>query len=124
MEEKKEKKFLERLTIPAILPFSSPPPLFLKILYVLCYVISYNITLSTIFRVKILDTNVMLLIFVCSSNYLIINTLHLYFSVCYFIPSQLSLRIFMQFLLYIYPYLHFKHFFTLFLKFINILKHI
>ena len=57
-------------------------------------------------------------------NYLTLNTLHLYFPVCYFIPSQLFLRIFIQFVcIFIRPYI-IKHFLILFLKFINILKHI
>lgn len=57
-------------------------------------------------------------------NLLIPNTLHVYFPVCYFIPSQLSLRIFIQFAcIFIRPHI-IKHFLILFLKFINILKHI
>lgn len=101
-----------------------PPPLLLKIIYFLCYVISYNLTEFVKIFVFFFLYNVMLLIFGCTHNYLIFSYLRAYFSVCYFIPSQLSLRIFMQFLLYIYPYPHFKHFLILFLKFINILKHI
>lgn len=55
-------------------------------------------------------------------NSLVINTLHLYFLVCYFIPSQLSLRIFMQnFVVYLFiPY--FILFLTLYLNSINILN--
>ena len=66
----------------------------------------------------------MLSIFVCSHNYLIFNTLRAYFSVCYYRSIELFLRIFIQFAcIFIHPHIV-KHFLILFLKFINILKHI
>ena len=85
--KKKRKKFLERLTTAVTLPFSSPSTPFLKILDVLCYVISYNLTKFVKIFLFVFIDNVMLSIFVSPHNSLISNTLHVYFSVCYFIPQ-------------------------------------
>ena len=103
------------------LPPSPPSGNFFTYYVMLLYITFYFLSIFFIdFFLTMLCYNKMLVPY----NFLIFNTLHLYFLVYYFIPSQLSLRIFMQFLLYIYPYPHFKHFLALFLKFINILKHI
>ena len=119
-----KKKFLRGLTTPHFCPFAPSPPLYWKyftyfvILLVITSPILYNFFFSFFFTMlcyhKMLSHH----------NYLIFNTLHAYFSVCYFIPSQLFLRIFIQFACIFIRSHIIKHFLILFLKFINILKHI
>lgn len=55
-----KKKFLRGLTIPDILPFRSLPSPLLKIFYLFCYIISYNLTKFVIFFLFFFLDNVML----------------------------------------------------------------
>ena len=119
-----KKKFLRGLTISHFHPF--PPPYLPFWIYFTYFVILLVITspILTKFFFSFFLTMLCYHKMLSHHNYLIPNTLRAYFPVCYFIPSQLSLRIFIQFAcIFIRPHI-IKHFLALFLKFINILKHI
>ena len=125
--DKKRKKLEEKIFRSADYaryfdPSLPPPPLlwkFFTFYVMLLYITFYFLSIFFIdFFLTMLCYNKML----APHNSLIINTLRVYFSVCYFIPSQLSLRIFMQKLV-VYLFIpYFILFLTLYLNSINILN--
>ena len=102
-----KKKFLRGLTISHFHPF--PPPYLPFWIYFTYFVILLVITspILTNFFFSFFLTMLCYQFLFAPHNSLIINNLHAYFPVYYFIPSQLFLRIFMRIDLHIYSSAHY-----------------